>query len=78
MAEIAFLIVLKVLMLLICAGWVSLWILKPTQMWTKTWKGAEDTFRPTLLGQYGTTFIDTSLNEFVSQNHPVHVKNSCT
>ncbi|KAF4350347.1 hypothetical protein F8388_010903 [Cannabis sativa] len=57
MAETALLTVLKVLMIVICAGWVSLWILKPTQMWTKNWKEAEDRLRPTVFGYYGLNFV---------------------
>lgn len=53
MAETAILIVLKVLIILTCAGWVALWILKPTQMWTRKWKEAEDKLRPTVFGYYG-------------------------
>ncbi|KAF3436937.1 hypothetical protein FNV43_RR19690 [Rhamnella rubrinervis] len=40
---------LKVLMILISAGWVSLWILKPTQLWTRKWKEAEDRSKTTVL-----------------------------
>ncbi|XP_062116160.1 ferric reduction oxidase 8, mitochondrial [Humulus lupulus] len=57
MAETALLTVLKILMTLICACWVSLWILKPTQMWTRRWKEAEDRFRPTVFGYYGLNFV---------------------
>ena len=54
MAETALLIALKLLMVLICAGWVSLWLLRPTQIWSKKWKDAEERLRPTVLGYYGT------------------------
>ncbi|KAF3437517.1 hypothetical protein FNV43_RR20271 [Rhamnella rubrinervis] len=47
---------LKVLMILISAGWVSLWILKPTQLWTRKWKEAEDRSKTTVFGYYGLNF----------------------
>ncbi|KAK9278533.1 hypothetical protein L1049_028102 [Liquidambar formosana] len=49
-------LVLKVLMILICAGWVSLWLLKPTELWTRKWKGAEDSAKTTVFGYYGLDF----------------------
>lgn len=57
MAETALLIALKMLMVLICAGWVSLWLLRPTQIWSKKWKDAEERLRPTVLGYYGLNFV---------------------
>lgn len=48
--------ILKVLMILIFSGWISLWILKPTELWTRKWKGAEESARTTLFGYYGTYF----------------------
>ncbi|PON96722.1 Cytochrome b245, heavy chain [Trema orientale] len=57
MAETALLNVLIVLMILICAGWVSLWLLKPTEMWSRKWKEAEDRLRPTFFGYYGLNFV---------------------
>ncbi|PRQ17225.1 putative ferric-chelate reductase (NADH) [Rosa chinensis] len=56
MARTTHLAVLKVLMALIFAAWISLWILKPTQLWTRKWKAAEDLARPTLFGYYGLNF----------------------
>ncbi|KAI3435333.1 FAD-binding FR-type domain-containing protein, partial [Psidium guajava] len=56
MARAAVLILLKTLMILAFAGWVALWILKPTEMWTRTWKGAEDSARGTVFGYYGLNF----------------------
>lgn len=56
MAKASILAVLKVLMIFICAGWVSLWILKPTELWTRKWKGAEDSARTTWFGYYGIDF----------------------
>ncbi|KAH9776373.1 Ferric reduction oxidase 8 [Citrus sinensis] len=44
------------LMILICAAWIALWILKPTNLWTKIWHEAEDRARPTLFGYYGLNF----------------------
>ncbi|KDO69496.1 hypothetical protein CISIN_1g005126mg [Citrus sinensis] len=50
------LVILKMLMILICAAWIALWILKPTNLWTKIWHEAEDRARPTLFGYYGLNF----------------------
>ncbi|KAL6559368.1 hypothetical protein OROGR_004485 [Orobanche gracilis] len=36
------LLILKLLLILIFAGWVSLWVLRPTEIWTKKWKQAEE------------------------------------
>ena len=44
--------VLKVLMIFTVAGWISLWLLKPTNMWTRKWKGAEASAGPTVFGYY--------------------------
>lgn len=52
----ATLLILKLLMILICAGWITLWILKPTQLWTKKWHTAEDSARTTVFGYYGMKF----------------------
>lgn len=56
MAKSTLLFVLKALMALIFAAWISLWLLKPTQLWTEKWKGAEDAARNTVFGYYGTYF----------------------
>ncbi|XP_050376344.1 ferric reduction oxidase 8, mitochondrial [Argentina anserina] len=56
MARTTLLAVLKFLMALIFAAWVSLWLLKPTQFWTRKWKAAEDLARPTLFGYYGLNY----------------------
>ncbi|KAK9926817.1 hypothetical protein M0R45_024027 [Rubus argutus] len=56
MARRTLLAVLKILMALIFAAWVSLWILKPTQLWTRKWKEAEDRARTTVFGYYGLNF----------------------
>lgn len=53
MANSILLSILKLLMVLIFAGWVSLWLLKPTNLWTRKWKGVEDSARPTIFGYYG-------------------------
>ncbi|XVF08415.1 hypothetical protein REPUB_Repub07fG0001600 [Reevesia pubescens] len=49
-------IALKAVMIVICTGWISLWLLKPTNLWTKIWKGAEDSARNTVFGYYGLDF----------------------
>ena len=53
MAKAIQLVVLKVLMIIIFAGWTAVWILKPTNLWTRKWKGAEDSSRHTEFGYYG-------------------------
>ncbi|KAB5525035.1 hypothetical protein DKX38_022784 [Salix brachista] len=56
MAKAIQLVVLKVLMIIIFAGWTAVWILKPTNLWTRKWKGAEDSSRHTEFGYYGLNF----------------------
>uniref|UniRef100_A0A6M2EKW9 FAD-binding FR-type domain-containing protein n=1 Tax=Populus davidiana TaxID=266767 RepID=A0A6M2EKW9_9ROSI len=56
MAKAIQLAVLKVLMIIIFAGWIAVWIQKPTNMWTRKWKGAEDSSRYTVFGYYGLNF----------------------
>lgn len=51
------LIAIKVLMILLCAGWVSLWLLKPTDLWTRKWRLAENTARASAFGYYGLNFV---------------------
>jgi len=45
--------ILKLLIIFLFAGWVSLWLLKPTQIWTTKWKHAEDSANDTIFGYYG-------------------------
>ncbi|XP_016451995.1 ferric reduction oxidase 8, mitochondrial isoform X2 [Nicotiana tabacum] len=47
---------LKLLLVLIFAGWLSLWLLKPTQLWTKSWKIAEAKASTSFLTQAGLNF----------------------
>ncbi|KAF5175995.1 Ferric reduction oxidase 8 protein [Thalictrum thalictroides] len=49
--------VLKVLMILISSGWVCLWLLKPTELWTKAWRKAEDGARNQIFGYQGLDFM---------------------
>ncbi|KAL2515267.1 Ferric reduction oxidase 8 [Forsythia ovata] len=51
-----FLVILKLLLILISAGWISLWLLKPTEVWTRKWKGAEDKATATVFGYNGLDF----------------------
>lgn len=37
-------------------GWISLWLLKPTEFWTRKWKVAEESARTTLFGYYVLNF----------------------
>lgn len=46
--------ILKLLIIFLCAAWISLWILKPTQAWTIIWKHAEQSANNTIFGYYGT------------------------
>ncbi|KAL5186338.1 Ferric reduction oxidase 8, mitochondrial [Glycine soja] len=48
--------ILKLLIIFLFAGWVSLWLLKPTQIWTTKWKHAEDSANDTIFGYYGLSF----------------------
>ncbi|KAM7475490.1 hypothetical protein LguiB_022733 [Lonicera macranthoides] len=52
----ASLLILKVLILLLCFGWLSLWLLKPTQLWTKKWRQAEERASTTVFGYNGLDF----------------------
>ncbi|KAK6249557.1 hypothetical protein SCA6_003562 [Theobroma cacao] len=56
MGKASILTVLKVLMVLISTGWISLWLLKPTNFWTRKWKGAEASAQDTVFGYYGLDF----------------------
>uniref|UniRef100_A0A1S3CBN3 FAD-binding FR-type domain-containing protein n=1 Tax=Cucumis melo TaxID=3656 RepID=A0A1S3CBN3_CUCME len=47
----------KLLMILLCAGWISLWLLKPTDLWTKKWHLAENSARASPFGYYGLNFV---------------------
>ncbi|KAI3454435.1 hypothetical protein Pfo_011098 [Paulownia fortunei] len=51
------LLILKLLLILIFAGWVSLWVLKPTEFWTRKWKEAEDKATATVFGYNGLDFV---------------------
>ncbi|CAK9137552.1 unnamed protein product [Ilex paraguariensis] len=48
--------ILKLVMIIICAGWISLWLLKPTELWTRKWHGAEESARTTAFGYNGLDF----------------------
>ncbi|KAB2083402.1 hypothetical protein ES319_A05G264600v1 [Gossypium barbadense] len=56
MGKAAVVILLKVLMILISTAWLSLWLLKPTNLWTRKWKAAESSARNTVFGYYGLDF----------------------
>ncbi|XP_019463863.1 PREDICTED: ferric reduction oxidase 8, mitochondrial [Lupinus angustifolius] len=57
MANTTLLAILKVLLIVISTVWVSLWLLKPTQLWTKKWKVAEESASGTIFGYYGLNFV---------------------
>ncbi|KAK4438562.1 Ferric reduction oxidase 8, mitochondrial [Sesamum alatum] len=50
-------LVLKLLLILIVAGWVSLWVLKPTEFWTRKWKEAEEKAMASVFGYNGLDFV---------------------
>ncbi|XP_047324837.1 ferric reduction oxidase 8, mitochondrial-like [Impatiens glandulifera] len=50
-------LILKILMILIFAGWVSLWILKPTDLWSKKWKQAEHSSAKSVFSYNGLNFM---------------------
>ncbi|KAF8378228.1 hypothetical protein HHK36_029567 [Tetracentron sinense] len=56
MANATLLPVLKVSMILLSAGWVCVWLLKPTELWSKSWHIAEDSANTTIFGYYGLDF----------------------
>ncbi|KAF5743732.1 putative ferric-chelate reductase [Tripterygium wilfordii] len=56
MAKKTLLCILELSMILIGSGWISLWLLKPTDLWTRKWKGAEDRAKSTVFGYYGLDF----------------------
>ncbi|XP_022893016.1 ferric reduction oxidase 8, mitochondrial isoform X2 [Olea europaea var. sylvestris] len=51
-----FLVIPKLLLILISASWISLWLLKPTELWTRKWKGAEEKATATIFGYNGLDF----------------------
>ncbi|KAL0417185.1 UNVERIFIED_CONTAM: Ferric reduction oxidase 8, mitochondrial [Sesamum latifolium] len=50
-------LVLKLLLILILSGWVSLWVLKPTEFWTRKWKKAEEKATASVFGYNGLDFV---------------------
>lgn len=50
------LLLLKFSMAAILSAWACVWILKPTQLWKRSWHVAEDWTRPTFLGVIGIFF----------------------
>lgn len=56
MAKASIVFILKMLIILLFAGWVSLWILKPTQLWTRKWKQAEQRAAKTVFSYNGLDF----------------------
>nr|GMD33001.1 ferric reduction oxidase 8, mitochondrial isoform X1 [Ipomoea batatas]GMD36224.1 ferric reduction oxidase 8, mitochondrial isoform X1 [Ipomoea batatas] len=52
----ASLFILKLLLILVSTAWVSLWILKPTEVWTRTWKAAEEKASASVFGYNGLCF----------------------
>ncbi|CAA0826698.1 Ferric reduction oxidase 8- mitochondrial [Striga hermonthica] len=47
---------LKLVLILIFSGWVSIWVLKPTEIWTKKWKEAEEKASSSVFGYNGLDF----------------------
>ncbi|CAI9112727.1 OLC1v1013209C1 [Oldenlandia corymbosa var. corymbosa] len=50
------LLMLRMLMVLLFSGWISLWVLKPTEMWAKKWKQAEEKATKTVFNYNGLDF----------------------
>ncbi|KAH0467706.1 hypothetical protein IEQ34_002739 [Dendrobium chrysotoxum] len=50
-------LLLKYSMAVILAAWAFVWILKPTQLWKRSWHAAEDWARPTFLGEIGLNVV---------------------
>ncbi|PIN21202.1 Ferric reductase, NADH/NADPH oxidase [Handroanthus impetiginosus] len=50
-------LILKLLLILIFAVWVSLWALKATEFWTRKWKQAEDKASSSVFGYNGLDFV---------------------
>ncbi|KAK1407217.1 hypothetical protein QVD17_38831 [Tagetes erecta] len=48
---------LKFLMIILALVWVSIWVMKPTQIWTRKWKRAEDAAKTTRIGSNGLDFV---------------------
>ncbi|CAN8253507.1 unnamed protein product [Cochlearia groenlandica] len=63
MGKVLTLLVLVMNLLLI--GWISLWIIKPTSLWIRSWHQAEDTIKNTFFGYYGLNFAVFSLPPIV-------------
>ncbi|GAV64603.1 Ferric_reduct domain-containing protein/FAD_binding_8 domain-containing protein/NAD_binding_6 domain-containing protein [Cephalotus follicularis] len=57
MARAPLLVVLKLWMIFVFAGWITLWLLKPTNLWTTKWKAAENKAMSTVFGYYGLNFV---------------------
>ncbi|KAJ0829266.1 putative ferric-chelate reductase (NADH) [Helianthus annuus] len=60
------LLFLKVIIILLFLVWVSIWVMKPTQIWTRKWKEAEDAARTTVFGSNGLDFVVYSFPIIVS------------
>lgn len=54
--------VLRVVIVLIFAVWISLWLLKPTELWTRKWKSAEERATKTLFFSYNGKNLDTTVD----------------
>lgn len=72
-------VVLNLSMIILFAAWICIWILKPTNVWKRSWHVAEDRANATFLGDYGTnlskqldaakvlvSFFNTSISIFSS------------
>ncbi|KAM7274345.1 hypothetical protein ACFE04_029009 [Oxalis oulophora] len=59
MAKLTFL--LQLVIILISVAWITIWVLKPTTFWNKTWKQAEDSANSTVFGYYSLDFAVLTL-----------------
>ncbi|CAO2826413.1 unnamed protein product [Amaranthus hypochondriacus] len=57
MAKTMLLTILKTLLMLIFSVWIILWLLKPTNVWTKSWKQVEDDLQTTIIKYNGVDFV---------------------
>ncbi|EHA8590078.1 hypothetical protein COCNU_scaffold014723G000010 [Cocos nucifera] len=48
---------LKLAIILVLSAWICIWILRPTQLWKKSWHVAEDLANATSLGDYGLNVV---------------------
>ncbi|KAL8244033.1 hypothetical protein R6Q59_010291 [Mikania micrantha] len=64
MAKSFLLLLLKFLMILLAIVWASIWVMKPTQIWTRKWKEAEEAARTTTkVAEFDLIFVESDHRE---------------